>query len=291
MSEPDFLSSARVAIFGLGFMGGSLALALRGSCQSIVGIDLDPETIDFALQKNIVDQTAIEPGEILASADVIVLAAPISAILDMIAALPDIHPGSVFVFDIGSTKVEVVQALDDLPSRFDAFGGHPMCGKEVAGIKSADASIFQGATFAFSATQRTSPRAYRLADQLASAVGSHPLWLDAATHDRWTAATSHLPYLISAALCAATPIDATPLIGPGFRSTTRVAATPAEVMVDVLKTNQDNILDSLNAFRQSLDRLEESITQEDFPALKSELDRSAAHQRELLSSSPPGAAR
>ena len=249
MKEPDFLSSSRIAIAGLGLMGGSLALALRDRCRSLLAYDPDQDAIAHALQNNIVDQASTNPVEILPLADVVVLAAPLKAILDLIQELPSFHPGSPIVFDLGSTKVEVIQAMDGLPSRFDPFGGHPMCGKETGGLRYADPSIFQGAAFAFTALQRTSSRARSFAEHLAAAIGSQPLWIDPETHDQWTAATSHLPYLIASALSSSTPLETAPLIGTGFRSTTRIAAAPASTMLDVLDTNRSNVLESLHRFR------------------------------------------
>ena len=290
MSDPDFLSSSRIAIAGLGFMGGSLALALRDSCRSLLAYDPDPETLSLALQNNIVDQASPIPAEILPQADVIILAAPLKAILDLIQELPSLHPGSPIVFDIGSSKVEVVHAMAGLPARFDPFGGHPMCGKETAGLGNADPSIFQGSIFALTALQRTSRKAQMFANQLALALGSQALWLDPQTHDRWTATTSHLPYLVAAALSSATPVESAPLVGPGFRSTTRVAATPASTMLDVLVTNREYILESLNEFRQALDTLEGYLSKGDYQDLKTGLDLSAARQRELLGVSNSGRA-
>lgn len=290
MSDPDFLSSSRIAIAGLGIMGGSLALALRDSCRSLLAYDPDPETLSLALQNNIVDQASPIPAEILPQADVIILAAPLKAILDLIQELPSLHPGSPIVFDIGSSKVEVVHAMGGLPARFDPFGGHPMCGKETAGLENADPSIFQGSIFALTALQRTSRKAQMFANQLALALGSQALWLDPQTHDRWTAATSHLPYLVAAALSSATPVESAPLVGPGFRSTTRVAATPASTMLDVLVTNREYILESLNEFRQALDTLEGYLSKGDYQDLKTGLDLSAARQRELLGVSNSGRA-
>ena len=290
MSEPDFLASSRIAIAGLGIMGGSLALALRDSCRSLLAYDPDPETLSLALQNNIVDQASPIPAEILPQADVIILAAPLKAILDLIQELPSLHPGSPIVFDIGSSKVEVVHAMGGLPARFDPFGGHPMCGKETAGLENADPSIFQGSIFALTALQRTSRKAQMFANQLALALGSQALWLDPQTHDRWTAATSHLPYLVAAALSSVTPVESAPLVGPGFRSTTRVAATPASTMLDVLVTNREYILESLNEFRQALDTLEGYLSKGDYQGLKTDLDLSAARQRELLGVSNSGSA-
>lgn len=282
MSEPDFLSSRRIAILGLGLMGGSLALALKGRCQDVSAVDPDAETVAYARGMKIVDQISSNLEEIVPQADLVILAAPINAILNLIGELPDLHPGPAMVLDLGSTKRQIVKKLATLPPRFDPLGGHPMCGKETGGLQHAEASIFKAATFAFTPLGRTSERARTTAEQLATAIGSRPSWLDPDTHDRWTAATSHLPYLTAAALTLATPAEASPLVGPGFRSSTRVAATPASIMLDVLSSNRDNILEGLDRFRRQLEALEEKISKNEFESLELALNQCANRRRELL---------
>ncbi len=285
MSEPDFLSTSRIAIVGLGLMGGSLALALRGRPQVLLGCDLNPETLLLAEKLKLVDRLSSNPAEILPAAEVVILATPLNAILNLITELPRLHPGSAIILDLGSTKAQVMQALETLPARFDPLGGHPMCGKETTGLENAESIIFQDATFAFAALERTSEKARLFAEQLAQAIGSRPLWVDPDTHDQWSAATSHLPYLIAAALSAATPSQSAPLIGPGFRSTTRVAATPADIMLDVLQTNRGYVLQSLNRFHRELERLEGQLSKGEFDALRMLLVRSAEQRRSLINNS------
>lgn len=281
MSEPDFLSSSKIAIIGLGLMGGSLALALRGRCQELLGCDIDEETLTLAEQLNTFDQLSRNPGDILPDSDVVVMATPLNAILKLIDKMPDLHPGSAIVFDLGSTKTLVMQSLVVLPGRFDPLGGHPMCGKERTGLQNADAGLFEGATFTFTALERTSDKAKSFANQLTTAIGSLPFWIDADTHDRWSAAVSHLPYLVATALTAATPFESAPLVGPGFRSSTRIAATPASVMLDILETNRENILESLKKFRVEIDRLELLLAEDEHEMLNHQLKQSADRQLSL----------
>jgi prephenate dehydrogenase len=281
MSEPDFLSSSRVAIVGLGLMGGSLALALRGKCLALLGVDPDPDTLALARQHRIADQLSGEPTGILAQADLVVLAAPVQAIIDLLRRLPELHPGKAVVLDLGSTKKQVTQVMDTLPARFDPVGGHPMCGKEKLTLEHADAALYQGAPFVFTALPGTSGRARTLVEQLAHAVGAYPIWLDPEVHDRWTAATSHLPYLIASALVSATPVEAAPLAGPGFRSTSRLAATSPGMMLDILVTNQHHILSALQRFRDHLDSLETLLACGDFAALQDLLGGVARQHGEL----------
>ena len=271
--EPGFFSTARVAILGLGLMGGSLALTLRGKFTALLGIDTDPQTVELARQRQIVDLASTEPAELLPQADVVILATPVNTIIQNLQELPKYHPGPAIVLDLGSTKARVVEAMQRLPERFDPLGGHPMCGKERSGLSNADPRLFQGAVFAFTPLARTSSRARTFAEGLARQVGAHPLWLDSHTHDRWVAATSHLPYLVSNALAFSTPVEAAPLAGPGYHSATRLAQTSPGMMLDVLMTNRENILAASGRFRAHLDLLDELLRRGDFETLLSFLRR------------------
>jgi prephenate dehydrogenase len=262
------LASSRIAIAGLGLMGGSLALALHGRCQALLGIDNDPAALALARAAAVFEAVSADPAQILPGADVVVLAAPVRAILQLLRVLPELHEGPAVVLDLGSTKVQVCAAMAALPGRFDPLGGHPMCGKETRSLANAEAGLFQGATFVLAPLERTSALALGLAEALVRAVGARPLRLDPATHDRWAAATSHLPYLLSAALAAATPSDSRPLIGPGYRSMTRLAHTSPEMMGDVLATNQANVLEALRRLQDRLAQVEALLAQGQWEDLK-----------------------
>lgn len=283
MNEPDFSTSSRIAIIGLGLMGGSLALALRDHGQQLLGCDKDPAALELAQEQNLFIKLSRDPAEILPEAEVVILATPVHAILELIKQLPGLHPGSPIVLDLGSTKTDVLRAMEKLPSRFDPLGGHPMCGKEMPGFENAEADIFQGAAFAFTPLERTSTAARFFAEQLASAVGARALWLDPGTHDQWSAATSHLPYLVASALVGSTPSQVKPLVGSGFRSTTRIAGTPASIMLDVLETNRENVLAQLEKLLQVLKEYQELLSSGDYAPLKSILNMNANDQQDLVS--------
>jgi prephenate dehydrogenase len=230
-------------------------------------MDTDSETRSLARQMDLFDAVLAQPGEVSAAVDVIVLAAPVRAILQLLDELPGFHSRHAVVLDLGSTKVEVMRAMAGLPDRFDPVGGHPMCGKEQSGLRHADAALFQNAPFALSALPRTSTHARSVAEQIVTAVGAAPLWLDADLHDRWTAATSHLPYLLACTLTLVQPAEAAPLVGPGLRSTARLAGSSPEMMGDVLLTNREPILAMLGRFRTEFDRLEKNLRGSDTQAL------------------------
>jgi prephenate dehydrogenase len=265
--NPDFLTGKRIAIVGLGLIGGSLAMALRGHCARLLGIDLDAAILALAKEGQVVDEVSADPATLLPGADIIILAAPVGAILKTINSLPGLCPKAVMVMDMGSTKVEIMRAMDRLPARFDPIGGHPMAGKERLSLANAEPGLFRGAPFALTPLPRTSSRVRNLAIQICQVAGGHPLLLEPDQHDRWVGATSHLPYLVSSALMLSTPEEAAPMVGPGFRSATRLAATPSSMMLDVLRTNPGHIRAALARLRDQLDRMDDLLVQGDFESL------------------------
>jgi prephenate dehydrogenase len=281
MDETDFISSARLAIVGLGLMGGSLAMALQGKCAALLGVDADPQTVELALRGKIVHQASDQLEAILPQADVIILATPVRAILSMLQQLPHVHPGQAVVMDLGSTKREIVRRMQGLPQRFEPIGGHPMCGKERGSLFNAEATLFQGAAFVLTPLERTTARARLVAEQIVQAVGARPLWLEAELHDQWAAAVSHLPYLTANALAAAVPLEARAMVGPGLRSTIRLAPSSLPMMLDILATNGDNVLESLRRFRQAMDQLEAALLDEGQETLQALLLRGAENYRRL----------
>jgi len=286
LNRQDLLSSARVAIAGLGLMGGSLAMALRGRCAALLGVDTDPQIVSIACAKGVVDSASVDPAEIFPQADLVILAAPVQAILGLLREMDHLHPGDAVVFDLGSTKSLVMTAMASLSERFDPLGGHPICGKEKASLAYADPGLYQGATFVLCTLPRTSARACELVQQLVGAVGAHTIWLDALTHDRWIASTSHLPYLLANALVQAMPVEAALLIGPGFRSSSRLAGSFTPMMLDVLQTNRDFVLEAVQSFRNELDRLENHLRQGDRLGLKEFLIHSTCQRALLLHEQP-----
>jgi prephenate dehydrogenase len=282
MNKKSDLVSCIVVIYGLGLMGGSLALALRNKCAQLIGIDIDTDAVSFAQQKKVVDIASSETGSFVSNADLIILATPVRTIISLLTGLPGFHHGNPIVLDLGSTKVEVVKAMESLPKNFDPIGGHPMCGKEKSSIRYADPKLFQDAPFVLTPLTRTSQKARILSEQLIDAVGANLLWLDAPTHDRWTAATSHLPYLIANSLASVSPEEVKSLIGSGFRSTTRLAESSEDMMLDILITNRRNILDSMKTYQAHFLELVNSLESENYEAIIDLLSQGKERYRRVV---------
>ena len=276
-----FLQDAKVAIIGLGLMGGSLALALQGKCAAVLGVDPDPAARELAVRQNIVSLADADPAKILPQVDIVILAAPVPAILSLLEGLPALTPNACIVLDLGSSKGAIVEAMAALPERFDPIGGHPLCGRERLSLENAEAKLYDGAPFFLSPLERTSPRALACAEQLVAAIGAKAVVVDPVTHDAALAATSHLPYLICSALALATPLEVAPFAGTGYRSTARLAATPQSMMLGVLQSNRENVLEALARFQMELSVVASALSDEDYEALSFLLANAQDHHHKL----------
>lgn len=282
MEDGFRLQDSKIAIIGLGLMGGSLALALKGKCAALYGIDKDPATLELALAKKIVDSADSDPAKFLPQADLVILATPVQTIISLIRKLPSLTNRPCIVLDLGSTKSIIMSAMKALPSKFDVLGGHPICGKEKLGLENADASLFQNAPFVITPLKRTTRRARSAVKHMISMIGAHVIESSAEDHDRALALTSHLPFLISSALALSVPSGYSPFIGTGFRSTGRLAGTPSSVMLGILQSNRENILSALSVFQRQLSEIQTKLASDDSQALADILNDSRAAYQSLL---------
>lgn len=259
----SYLEDARITIIGLGLMGGSLALALkeRGIGRQVWGVNRRSTVIDRAMEIDAIDGGTTDAANGVADADIVVLATPVRVIIELLGQIgPHLKPGCL-VLDLGSTKSDIAHAMQSLPAGVEPVGGHPMCGKEVAGILAAEPSLYEGAVFLLTPLERSSPVALRLAETLVEGIGALPVIIDAERHDRLVAAISHLPYLSAVMLVAAAAEMARedpltwPLAATGFRDTSRLAGSDVTMMLDILVTNRQHVSEMLHRYRRHLDRL------------------------------------
>lgn len=276
------LSKQKIAIIGLGLMGGSLALALRGACKKLLAVDQNPETIRLAMEHEIVDFISDSPEAVLPQADVIILATPVFTILKLIERLPEWKPEGAVVIDLGSTKQAVCQALAGLPKQFSAVGGHPMCGKTEFTLKNAEVDLFRGSPFVLVNLPNSTPQSIHLAESITAAVGALPLWLDAETHDQWTAVTSHFPFLLANLMAAITPQEAAPLAATGWQSTTRLAGSSLQMMADILKSNRLQVLAVLDQYSKQLNQVRDLLENQDFDNLNELLSAGRVQHQHII---------
>ncbi len=279
---PLSLTDCEVAIVGLGLMGGSLALALRGQCRTIIGVDKDPAVAQEALARGIVDQVTV--FEVAHNTDVLILASPVRAIVSQINQLSSsafYPPRATVVVDLGSTKAQVMGAMAELPPRFEPVGGHPMSGKSTSGLAHASADLFRNKPFVLTPPGHTSVRALAIAYELVERVGGRLLVMSAEHHDQLAALISHLPYTAAVALVrtvlAAGDDQAWEMASSGFRDSTRLAASDLDMMVDILTTNRGPVLKALGSYREQLDALDQAIQSGDADRIRQTL--SAAREK------------
>lgn len=277
MDESDF-SELAVCVVGLGLMGGSMAMALRGKVDTLLGVDKERAVCRAATKKGVVDEASTDLETGVGLADLVILAAPMRVIVEMLGQIgPWLSEGAA-VIDLGSVKRPVVAAMDALPEHVRAIGGHPMCGKETSGLDVAEAELFYRRTFVLCETARTDDDTVRLAETLCDVIGARPYMIDAGRHDKVAAKVSHLPALLSAALVGGVmpggAIDpaAGRIASTGFRDTSRLAASEPQLMTDILLTNTDAIAESLGAIRAEIDALIELAEAGDDKALKAKLE-------------------
>jgi prephenate dehydrogenase len=248
-----------VAVIGLGLMGSSFAMALKEARPEtvLVGVDRDESVLQKALAHGLVT-TGSSDLSVVDVADVVVVSAPIVAMRDVFAGIAGRLGGKV-VTDMASTKASVMEWA--AAAGIDLVGGHPMCGKEASGPEAADGAIFRGAPWVLT-------RADERIVALVEAVGSHPIVLDAQTHDRLVAGVSHAAFLLSVGYVLAVSRrpdwpEASRLASSGFRDMSRLAAGDPGLYAGVAKTNRENLVAQLDGITAVLARLRRHLEADD----------------------------
>ena len=252
----------RLAIIGLGLVGGSLALAIRRKWSGGLVIAVDrKDVLEAGMRMHAADVSADDLG-MAAGADLVVLAAPIRQNIAVLQQLPDFLTGEALITDVGSTKTEILSEARSLPARLTFIGGHPLAGAAVGGVASARADLFDGRPWLLT-TPAPEPPLARL-ETLIRGIGASPLHIDAGDHDRLLASLSHLPQLAVSALMHVVGeragADGLALAGRGLRDTTRLASSPPEIWRDIAATNAPAIRDALDALIEVLQRLKADLS-------------------------------
>lgn len=284
----DF-TNARVAIVGLGLMGGSLAAALSASdcCREVVGVARRPSTCARALSLRFVARATTDLEEGVDDADIVVLATPVHDILNKVQTIGELLKPDCLLMDVGSTKGAICEAMVQMPAHVQPIGGHPMCGKETSGLTMAEPDLYQDSVFVLVPLERTAPEALALAKDLVEDIGARPLILDPERHDRIVAAISHLPYLLAVTLVNAAeglarddPLTWN-LAAGGFRDTSRVAGSSLTMMLDILRTNRGPILDALDEAQEQLAFFSRCLEEGKFEDLEAALRVARDKRREM----------
>ncbi|HVC99038.1 MAG TPA: prephenate dehydrogenase/arogenate dehydrogenase family protein [Pirellulales bacterium] len=255
-----------VAIVGVGLIGGSIGMALRqrGMARHVVGIGRRTTSLRTARQMGAVTRTTLDLARGVARAELVIVCTPVGRIAaDVRAATLACRAGALLT-DVGSTKAEIVAALEGkLPRQTRFVGSHPLAGGEKSGPAAATADLLIGRTVIVTPSAATHDDDYAAIAALWSGLGANVARMSPADHDRALAATSHLPHMAASALAAATPEADLPLVAGGWLDTTRVAAGDAELWRQILSSNRAHVLTALARYEGVLASLRRALERGD----------------------------
>ncbi|MFN3869892.1 MAG: prephenate dehydrogenase [Aquificaceae bacterium] len=277
----------RVAIVGVGFMGGSFALACKEAieCQ-VFGIDINPKAIERAKELKVIEEGSIRMEKLREfEPELVVIATPVKSFEGIGKALAEVIDNRCIVSDLGSVKGRLVYIMEDiLGGRF--VGGHPIAGTEKAGVENAIKGLFKGKRFILTPTRNTDPYAKEKIRILWENLGSLVEEMDPYLHDFIFGAVSHLPHAVAFALMEtigrlSKEVNLFKYPGGGFKDFTRIAASDPIMWRDIFLENKEEVLKSINAFEESLKRLKELIKEENVKELQEYLSVASQKRRAL----------
>ncbi|SEK92455.1 3-phosphoshikimate 1-carboxyvinyltransferase [Pseudomonas agarici] len=275
----------RLVVVGLGLIGGSFAKGLResGLCREVVGVDLDPQSRQLAVELGVVDRCEEDLLSACRGADVIQLAVPILAMEKLLGLLAGMDLGQAILTDVGSAKGNVVRAacsaFGAMPPRF--VPGHPIAGSEQSGVQASNGRLFRRHKVILTPLEETDPAAVALVDRLWRALGADVEHMPVERHDEVLAATSHLPHLLAFGLVDSLAkrnenLEIFRYAAGGFRDFTRIAGSDPVMWHDIFLANREAVLRALDTFRGDLDVLRDAVDASDGQQLLAVFERAQA---------------
>jgi len=268
----------KIAIIGLGLIGGSLAFSLKKAGHYVTGIARQEEVLNKAREASAIDAGSLNLQDI-SDSDIIFVCTPINLIIPVLEQIaPYLKKGAV-VSDVGSSKQEIVAKAEKLMPKGTYFvGGHPMAGKEQTKFEAAEIDLFKDKTWIITETSKTSKKAVEQLEEVILGTGAKMLKLDPKTHDMVVAGISHMPLAIAVSLVNAVASSSdkenmAKCAASGFRDTTRIVSGDPLLGVDMFTTNKKAVLKMIGAFKKSLSKLEKIVKNSDSEGMKIELEK------------------
>jgi prephenate dehydrogenase len=282
----------RIAVIGVGLIGGSLALAARERLGAeVAGFDSASEALQIALERGALDRSCASVAEALDRAEAAFVAVPVGSLPAVVADVLGAAGTDCVVSDVGSTKRAVVATHAD--PRF--VGGHPLAGAESSGVEHARVDLFEGATWYLTPTASTSGVLYERLHRLLHQLGARPVALDADTHDTMLAVVSHLPHVLANVLVSEAagtlrpPENPLPATGPSFRDATRVAGASSRIWTDIYLSNADALAVIIDRARERLAEVRAALAGRDARWIEDWNEAAAADRHRLLEAQLAGA--
>ena len=263
----------KVAIIGVGLIGGSIGLVLKkkGLTGKIIGIGHRQKSINQALMAGAVDAGYLGLGQIR-GADLVILAAPVKEIINILPKLKNLITKDCLIIDAGSTKSEIIKTAEKHKLRF--IGGHPLAGMEKKGPENARADLFKNSLCLLVPPKKYSPQDLSRVKKLWEALESRTMVLNSARHDRILAFTSHLPHAVVFSLIDCLKSDYLKFGAGGLKDTTRIGLSDPLLWRDIFLTNRKELLSAINTFEKSFQRLKSLIKNNNDGALRAYLEKS-----------------
>jgi prephenate dehydrogenase len=276
----------RIAVLGVGLIGGSIGLAARRRAGArVCGYDPDEQVLAKALALGAIDSAATDIAGAVRDADVVFVAAPVGALQETVRRALVGAGLDCVVSDVGSTKRVLADA--DTDERF--IGGHPLAGAETSGVEHAREDLFEGAVWYLTPAANSTGVLYERLHRLLTTIGARPAAIDAETHDRLLAVISHLPHVLANVLAgqAASTLGGAaerrvPAVGPSFRDATRVAGANSTIWTDIYMSNRDALIGAIDAFAAALGEVRATLAAGDAQAVTAWNDGARADRDELL---------
>ena len=273
-----------LAIIGLGLIGGSLAIALKGfEDYEIVGVDVSQPTLRYAAEHGVGDRVTERAEEVLPQADVVALALHPQGILDFLAAHRDRFKPGALVWDVCGVKTAILEGAQGLPDTVDFIGCHPMAGTEFSGVEHAFGEMFQNSHFLMVPRTGSKPEHMALLERLAGYIGCKDVCRTTPeAHDALIAYTSQVMHIIAVAVCDDPDLfSCRGFEGSSFRGCTRVAALDVGLWTQLFSLNRPALLTVLDRLLDNLQSYRDALASGDRQALADKLARSAARKRQM----------
>src|SRR5829696_7823483 len=276
----------KVAVLGVGLIGGSIGLAARARLDAeVAGFDPDRSRADLALELGAIDSAPSTIAEAVEGSQIVFCAAPVMDLPGLAAEALEAAGEDCAITDVGSVKRDVIAALGS-ESRF--IGGHPLAGAETSGVENARADLFEGARWYLTPTENTGGLLYDRVQRAVAEIGARPQAIEAETHDRLMATVSHLPHVVANVLVnqAATALseeaERLPEVGPSFRDATRVAGANPAIWGDIFGSNREAVASEIDALGARLHEAAELLRPGDRAAVTAWHERAGGRRRDLI---------
>jgi prephenate dehydrogenase len=280
--KPAWLN--RVAVLGVGLLGGSVGMSLRRCGIHVVGYSRRESSGRAAVDAGAVDEASTEIAAACSGSDVVVVASPVDKIAELAALADQSLASHALITDVGSTKAKIVRELESLsPSASKKFvAAHPIAGSEKTGVENAKATLLDNKVVILTPSDRTPAERITQANEFWLQTGCRLVSMTPAMHDKRLAAVSHVPHLVSSLLAGLLEEESLPLIGSGWKDMTRVASGDPAMWAAICQHNRDAILSQIDRLSDEVSKLRETLAADDSAALTQWLQDAKAQKDRTL---------